>query len=197
MKIKKDTKAEILKASKELFSQKGINSTGMRDIASIVGIKQSAIYNHYKNKESIVNAVIDDLFLHTLPQEKDIALASKGKSFLRDYIVEFKILCFDKAREKEFKIVMKELYNHEKIRNDFKELVYGKHLKYLSKVFFTMMQDNLIKSSDPYQLSSEFFSHLLMLKFEITLFKLDDDTQIKFTNLFEKHLDFFWENISL
>ena len=40
----------------ELFCERGYEGASLADIAELVGIKKSSIYNHYKNK--------DDLFLH-------------------------------------------------------------------------------------------------------------------------------------
>ena len=36
-----------------IFSQKGFNGVSVREIAREVGIRESSIYNHYKNKEAI------------------------------------------------------------------------------------------------------------------------------------------------
>ncbi len=49
----------ILKAALELFSQKGFNSSSVRDIAAKVGIKDSSLYFHYKNKQAILDALLD------------------------------------------------------------------------------------------------------------------------------------------
>ena len=45
------TKEKILKASSTLFSEHGYKGTSVRKIASEVGIRESALYNHFKNKE--------------------------------------------------------------------------------------------------------------------------------------------------
>ncbi|WP_292661904.1 helix-turn-helix domain-containing protein, partial [Nitratifractor sp.] len=55
------TRERILAASLKLFSQKGYKATTMRDIAAEVGIRQGGIYNHFKNKESILETLIDEM----------------------------------------------------------------------------------------------------------------------------------------
>ncbi|MDH5716903.1 MAG: TetR/AcrR family transcriptional regulator [Spirochaetia bacterium] len=45
---------EILECAIKLFSNKGYHATSMRNIAKEAGIVQSSIYNHYKNKETIL-----------------------------------------------------------------------------------------------------------------------------------------------
>ncbi len=55
----KTTKREIFEAAVELFSRKGYKGTSIREIAYAVGIKESSIYNHYKNKEDILQSIFD------------------------------------------------------------------------------------------------------------------------------------------
>ena len=43
----------------ELFSQKGFDSASVRDIAGKIGIKDSSLYFHYKNKQAILDSLID------------------------------------------------------------------------------------------------------------------------------------------
>ena len=51
------TKNRILKEAYDMFIQKGFQGTSMRDIASAAGIKAGSIYNHFKGKEEIFEAV--------------------------------------------------------------------------------------------------------------------------------------------
>ncbi|MBU1927907.1 TetR/AcrR family transcriptional regulator, partial [bacterium] len=45
------TKEKIINSSKRLFSEHGYKATSVRKIATDVGIRESALYNHFKNKE--------------------------------------------------------------------------------------------------------------------------------------------------
>ncbi|MDF1876066.1 TetR/AcrR family transcriptional regulator, partial [Sulfurimonas sp. SAG-AH-194-I05] len=56
------TKLRILKESKALFSELGYKGSSVRKIASKVGIRESALYNHFKNKEEIFLTVAKDIF---------------------------------------------------------------------------------------------------------------------------------------
>ena len=57
-----NTKAKILKVSTTLFSELGYKGASVRKIAAAVGIRESAIYNHYKNKEEIFLEVAKGIF---------------------------------------------------------------------------------------------------------------------------------------
>lgn len=48
------TKEAIRHNAKKLIAQHGYNGVSMRDIANAVGIRQSAIYNHFSNKQNLL-----------------------------------------------------------------------------------------------------------------------------------------------
>ncbi|MDT8339562.1 MAG: TetR/AcrR family transcriptional regulator, partial [Sulfurimonas sp.] len=79
---KSNTKQKIIKASSTLFSEHGYKATSVRKIASAVGIRESALYNHFKNKEEIFLCVAKEIF--TTPFSEDSAdikeSALKGKA---------------------------------------------------------------------------------------------------------------------
>ncbi len=55
------TKERIIFESLNLFSQKGYEGVSMRDIAAAVGIKGASIYNHFKGKEEILQAIYAEM----------------------------------------------------------------------------------------------------------------------------------------
>ncbi len=55
----KNTKERIFEVAVNLFSVKGFDGVSVRDIAEEVGIKASSLYNHYKNKEEMLNDIFD------------------------------------------------------------------------------------------------------------------------------------------
>jgi AcrR family transcriptional regulator len=55
------TKEKIIFESLKLFSSKGYDGVSMREIAAAVGIKGASIYNHFKGKEDIFNAIFSEM----------------------------------------------------------------------------------------------------------------------------------------
>ena len=51
------TKLEIFKVAVDLFSRNGYASVGIRDIAEAAGMKSSNIYNHFKNKDALLETM--------------------------------------------------------------------------------------------------------------------------------------------
>jgi len=52
----------ILTAARDLFFEKGLTATSMRDIAHVVGMAQSSLYNHFDTKDALVMAVMERSF---------------------------------------------------------------------------------------------------------------------------------------
>jgi AcrR family transcriptional regulator len=57
-----NTKEKILKVATTLFSRLGFKGTSVRKIASEVGIRESALYNHFKNKDEIFLEIAKGIF---------------------------------------------------------------------------------------------------------------------------------------
>ena len=48
-----ETRNRILEISANLFANKGYDSVSLREIAGLLDIKESSLYNHFKNKADI------------------------------------------------------------------------------------------------------------------------------------------------
>jgi len=195
------TKAKILKTSLKLFSTKGYKATTVRDIAGAMGVKQSALYNHFKNKDEILETLVSELTssaIVTLFDNKDSQeLVKQGKSLLLSIATTFKLIGFDGQNEALLKLLMQEIYRNERIREIYNEHFYQENVKTLSGLLFGMMQEEMIKSSDPLLLANEFFSPLFFYQMQVSLLKLDKKSTSSVVSMFEKHVDFFWDNIKL
>ena len=191
------TKQKILKVATTLFSELGYKGASVRKIASAVGIRESAIYNHYKNKEEIFLEVAKGIFSSPFSFNSDEIreLAMRGKPFLHKFTMQYKMLTFDKANENMFRLLMIELMQNRDLREQFMSEFHDKNIKLLSEAFFIMMQNGLIKSSDPMMISYEFLSTLFYLRLQVTLMRFDALSTNSLSTQFEKHVDFFWESI--
>lgn len=195
------TKEKILKTALKLFAEKGYKPTTVRDIAGALGMKQSALYNHFKNKDEILSTLVDDLTSSAIVglfEQKDTQeLYKQGKTLLSSIATTFKLISFDKQNEALFKLMMQEIYKNPSIRDTYNEFFYQENVKKLSALFFMMMQDEMIKSGDPLLLANEFFAPLFFYQMQISLLKLDKRSTSSVVTMFEKHVDFFWDSIKL
>jgi AcrR family transcriptional regulator len=64
----RQTRQTILDAALELFADKGYFGTSLRDIATVVGVRESALYNYFKGKQALFTALIDAAHEHKAEQ---------------------------------------------------------------------------------------------------------------------------------
>jgi len=199
--MKKTTKEIILEVSLKHFSSKGYRETTVRAIAKDVGITQSGLYNHFRNKDAILETLIGDLMGSAIVKifgDRDIeTLAKRGKSLLFSIGTTFKLISFDKKNEALFKLLMQELYKNSKVRTTYNEYFYQDNVNKLATVFDIMIQNGQIKSGDSMVLAHEFFSPLFFYQMQVNLLKIDDKPTSSLVTMFEKHVDEFWSNIKL
>ena len=73
------TKEKIIRVSTKFFAQSGYDGTSLDSIASEVGLKKSSLLYHYPTKESLRDAVLDDLLERWQSRLPEIlAAATKG-----------------------------------------------------------------------------------------------------------------------
>lgn len=58
------TADRILNAAEDLFAEKGYSATSLGDVADRVGIRSPSLYNHFKNKEALYEAVLERLLVN-------------------------------------------------------------------------------------------------------------------------------------
>jgi AcrR family transcriptional regulator len=200
-KHKNDTRERILAQSLKLFASQGFRETTVRDIATAVGLRQGALYNHFDNKDAILATLINQLMdsaIVTIFEDKEPGeLHKKGKALLANIATTFKLLSFNGKNEALFKLLMQEMFKNSQIRDLYQEYFIQQNIKKLSSIFFMMMQDEMIYSSDPLMLANEFLSPLFFYQTQMVLLKLDNKSTSSAATLFEKHVDYFWDSIRM
>ena len=124
MPTEESTEKQILESAYRLFVENGFAGSSMRDIAEYAGIKAASIYNHYKNKDQIFEAV----FIEKHPIFRILEVIDNAKG---DNAEELIIDAVDCLHE--------EINSHPKLLNlFFVELVEmnGKHVEKAMKTNF-------------------------------------------------------------
>jgi AcrR family transcriptional regulator len=189
---KKSTKDKIFDVSLDLFSQKGFDAVSVREIARTVGIRESSIYNHYKNKEAILDAIIDyfmsELEQSSPPEAEMEKLMETPELFFEIGARGFIGRMSAPKTEKVWRIISIELYHNEKIREFFKKELLEVPIKAWEDIFTKMIEKKVIKPVDPKILAYEYFSFAIYLYFEY--FVLDYD------EIGETFMEMVWERMS-
>lgn len=97
-----DTKEKILQSAREFFAKSGYEETSMAAIAESVGIKKPSLYAHYKSKEAIFKAVMEQEFIeYTSSVAKILSDTDRPvKSLLHDLLLRFSL--YDDESSSEF-----------------------------------------------------------------------------------------------
>jgi TetR/AcrR family transcriptional regulator len=56
------TRAAILAAAEHLFARRGYAATRLEDVGDAVGVKRAALFYHFRDKQTLHDAVIEDAF---------------------------------------------------------------------------------------------------------------------------------------
>jgi AcrR family transcriptional regulator len=54
----RQTRETVLDVALDMFAEKGFHGTSLKDIASVVGVRDSALYHYFASKEELLNAVL-------------------------------------------------------------------------------------------------------------------------------------------
>ena len=68
-----DSRAAILDAAKLLFMQEGFRGISMRQIAEAVGVTKAALYYHFKDKEELFVAIVEEYLVATSTMIDEVA----------------------------------------------------------------------------------------------------------------------------
>ena len=83
------TKELILDVALNRFSEKGYSAVSIRDICGEVGIKESTIYYHFKNKQAIFDTLCEDFITtsYAIPEKFSVEMA-KVTSVTKDTFIK-------------------------------------------------------------------------------------------------------------
>jgi AcrR family transcriptional regulator len=193
------TKDRIIIEALSLFSVHGYSSVSVRDITKAIGIRESAIYKHFKNKQAIFNTIIQisaerintlqQEMLNTLGQgeidDKDISIDLLQKIYCK----LFMFYLTDDILSKFRKMMIIEQYNSVELNNMFMEMFVEKTLRYQTEVFQQLIHEGRINGTNPEIMALHFYSPIFLL-----LFRYDTQTEKinEALKLIDKHIQEFF-----
>lgn len=164
-----DTKQRIQQVALELFSKKGYHAVSIRDICKEVGIKESTVYYHYKNKEDILNSLFEQVTAltenmknnfnnaFTLITEIEInSFCKVAVAFLENYLLDetvYKLLSM---------LTIEKLINEQADRM-YRELLFEAPLIHQEKVFDAMIEKKYFKKANSWYLAREYYAVIFFI----------------------------------
>lgn len=104
-----NTKEKILKKATDLFYEHGFVKASIRDIVRAVGVTNSTVYIHFRNKDEILYSIIEAIGSTLMEELQDVVNSHSDPIVcLREMI--FRQVCLIKEKRKEIKIYIEEQY---------------------------------------------------------------------------------------
>lgn len=200
------TKNKILDSSIDLFSKYGYDGVSIRQIASTVGIRESSIYNHYPNKLSILQAILDYYVEEMVSDEIPIEQASLNLDRGFDYFYKAGCDAFlTKLKEDKMmkitRLMIIESYHNNDVRDFFKQAIIEAPIHGWMDLFNIMKSKNMIKEDcDVKQLSESFFYYGMFLLYEhfIINYPEDDEKFLKeFLDKTQSHARIIFDSVKI
>ncbi len=168
------TKEMIIYVALDLFSIDGYEGVSVRDIAKKVGVRESALYKHYKNKQDIFNSCVKVFGERMEGVRRQLMLPGTGETFV-DYkdMNEEMLVCNvqglflfylrDEVASKFRHILMMERYRNNDAEELYQSIFVDGAINYEKAVFEKLMEIGVLKMQDAYIMAVDFYSPILFL----------------------------------
>lgn len=196
MKKGEKTKDMILSQSLKLFSQNGYIGSSVRDISSAVGLRESAIYNHFSSKKAILTEIVEKFGQSTaglnLLDDELIDMLSKPLKFMQTFS-EVLLKKWSVPEEiRFFNLVLKENDTEINGTNISINSLIEDAQKVWIMIFTEMQNHKFIKKGNQEIFANEFIAPLFFIRMKFLLNEENIDLKSAIRNANE-HSEFFWE----
>lgn len=192
------TKKRILDEALTLFSQKGYANVYVAQIAEAVGIKAPSLYKHYKSKQDIFNAILDEMkssydrqaALLNMDGSDAGADAAVFSEVSEDELVKmglglFMYFLHDEYAQKFRKMLTVEQFSNPELAELFTKQYAEYPLSYQSAMFATLSSKGILKDCDPKVTALQFYAPMYML---LTMCDREPQREAELTALLEQHI---------
>lgn len=193
-----DTKQRILDEALTLFSEKGYANVYVNDIAEGVGIKAPSLYKHYKNKQAIFDAIIDEMNRRYEQQAQALNIngmdpAADAKTFMQmdeDRLVElgnnlFRYYLHDSYTKRFRKMLTLEQFKDKELAKVYSRQYCDMPLSYQGMLLGMLVSQGLLSTDDVPIMTLHFYAPIYLL---LTLCDREPEREQEALVLIEKHI---------
>ncbi len=196
-----NTKEKILDEALTLFSEKGYANVFVGDIAERVGIKAPSLYKHYKNKQAIFDAIIDEMNRRFEEQAKAMQIngndAAKDagiyKSMPEDRLLKlgrefFLYYLHDDYNRKFRKMLTIEQFHDKDLGRVYSKLYVDDPLSYQGMLFGFMVTAGVLKTDNVQVMTLHFYAPIY---FMLTVCDREPERESEMLKLLDEHIKQF------
>ena len=193
-----DTKQRILDEALTLFSERGYANVFVNDIAEKVGIKAPSLYKHYKNKQAIFDAIIDEMSSKFEQQAQALSIngtnptadAEVYRSMDEDHLIKlgndlFAYFLHDSYTKRFRKMLTLEQFKDKDLARVYSEQYFDRPLSYQGMLLGLLVAQGLLATENVPIMTLHFYAPIYML---LTVCDREPEREQEALELMEKHI---------
>ena len=173
------TKEKIMDVALHMFSERGYEAVSIRDICGEVGIKESTLYYHYKNKMDILDSLIakfkdhiSGLLSHIdeMPQMPSGMIKKKiagSTDIIDSYMMDSYL--FDPFCNLMIRLMMIEQFHNEEVRALYEKTMFTDPYEIYLRVFKMLAAQGAFSESQVDAIVRRYHAYMMMLTFRYLL----------------------------
>lgn len=198
------TEEKILLVALELFSKQGYSGVSVRDIAKEIGISQSALYKHYKNKEDILNKIIIEVdqrlkktyLKNAVPNINSESLSGDYSKLAVEKLSEiswniFKLYVKDEVVSSYRKLLAREQYNNDFAKNIYDKTFINGAIENETYIFDKFVKDGFFRKENPKIIAMHFYAPIFLM---FQMYDIDKSREEELKNMINEHVRAFSDN---
>lgn len=193
-----NTKREILDAALELFSVQGFEATSIAQIAGAVGIRKASLYSHFKNKQAILDALVQEVLEqyeeHSLFARADWEKDAGNPPQTPDDAVQMiqgqiRYILHDPAISRARKMLVIEQFQNPELAKLQTKQNYSDVLRYFTGLVKQLIRQGVLAEDDPEIMAAQF---CLPISVWINLCDREPERETEVMEIVSKHIRQFF-----
>ena len=193
-----NTKKRILDEALTLFSENGYGNVYVAQIAEAVGIKAPSLYKHYKSKQDIFNAILDEMkksyekqaSMLNISGEDAVSDAEVYSDIGEDELVRmatglFLYFLHDEYAQKFRKMLTIEQFRDSELAHLLTKEYADDPLSYQSAMFSMLCEKGVLRKYDPDVMALHFYAPIYFL---LTVCDREPQREKESTELLKRHI---------
>lgn len=170
------TKEKIMDVALHMFSERGYEAVSIRDICGEVGIKESTLYYHFKNKMDILDSLIakfkehiEGLLIHIdeMPSGKTKKKNAGSTDIIDSYMMDSYL--FDPFCNLMIRLMMIEQFHNEEIRALYEKTMFTDPYDIYLRVFRMLASQGAFSESQVDAIVRRYHAYMTMLTYRYLL----------------------------
>ena len=173
------TKERIMDVALHMFSERGYEAVSVRDICGEVGIKESTLYYHFKNKKDILDSLItkfkdhiSELLSHLdeipkTPSGKTKKMKSESSLIVDSYMMDNYL--FDPFCNLMIRLMMIEQFHNEEMRGLYEKTMFTDPYNIYLKVFGMLASQGAVPDAQVKDIVRRYHAYMTTLTFRYLL----------------------------